>query len=308
MPCVRRVRKPGFTLIELLVVMAIIAILIGLLLPAVQKVREAAYRMKCSNNLKQIGLAVHNYELTNGTLPPAWTPDRGGGTFGTDYGVINRGRPNETIPITGTLHFLILPYIEQNNLYELAKNTPTTYHCATTGVPDTIVNVFLCPVDATLNSNKQRSNYASANYAGNMMVFDPKGPGNVSQGMPNGTSNTVIFTERYKQCAPSWGGYTGPAWAMHPAFVGHGWDTPVYGFHEAGMGYDPSFDGGTGFPFQVAPAPAACDWRVTQGGHTATMQAGLGDGSVRTVRQSLTVATWQQANDPRLRQPLGSDW
>jgi len=308
------VRKPGFTLIELLVVMAIIAILIGLLLPAVQKVREAAYRMKCTNNLKQIGLGVHNYELTNGLLPPAWIPDQGGGTGNTNYGVINPGTQQQTIPITGTIHFLILPYIEQDNLYQKARNSATTYNASTSGVPDTIVQIYLCPVDASLNSNKQRYGYASTNYSANLMVFDPKGPGNVIQGMPNGTSNTVIFTERYKHCAPDWGGVTDPAWAMHPAYVGHGWDTPVHGWHDynAYIGgfpqYDPSYDGGVGFAFQVSPTPQACDWRVSQGAHTGVMNALLGDGSVRGVRGSLTVGTWVQANNPKLRQPLGSDW
>src|SRR5438067_10763680 len=95
-----RKNRKGFTLIELLVVIAIIAILIGLLLPAVQKVREAAARAQCSNNVKQLSLACHNYESANGTLPP--------------YSVATAAQ-------YGSAHYLLLPFIEQDNLFRQAN-------------------------------------------------------------------------------------------------------------------------------------------------------------------------------------------
>src|SRR5882724_6200551 len=101
-------RRPGFTLIELLVVIAIIAVLVGLLLPAVQKVREAAARMQCNNNLKQIGLANANYESSFQKFAP------GKNRFSS----------------TGTLAYL-LPYMEQNNLYNLIPSSITQIHPST---------------------------------------------------------------------------------------------------------------------------------------------------------------------------------
>jgi prepilin-type N-terminal cleavage/methylation domain-containing protein len=98
------VKRRGFTLIELLVVIAIIGILIALLLPAVQKVREAANRVKCANNLKQIGLAVHNYDSTFQTFPPGAGPLF---TIDTDYADYSRA----------SVQALLLPYIEQANKY-----------------------------------------------------------------------------------------------------------------------------------------------------------------------------------------------
>ncbi|HEX4591877.1 MAG TPA: DUF1559 domain-containing protein, partial [Gemmataceae bacterium] len=136
-PLIRR----GFTLIELLVVIAIIAVLIGLLLPAVQKVRESAMRLKCANNLKQIGLALHNYESTNRKFPPA-------GTY-----------PAATTSAdVWSIHSIILPYIEQNNIYTAAGKDASNQ-------ASQIIPILICPTDGSLNSNLQRYNYASTSYS-----------------------------------------------------------------------------------------------------------------------------------------------
>jgi prepilin-type N-terminal cleavage/methylation domain-containing protein len=280
-------RWRGFTLIELLVVIAIIAILIGLLLPAVQKVREAAARMTCSNNLHQLSLAVHDYASANtDKVPPIY------------------GAPPQ-FTAYGSLHFYLLPYVEQDNIFKLAGTNSANQQSAQ-------IKIYVCPSDPTGpgNVDPRHTTWASTSYAGNVCVFLPPSPGTIVSSMPDGTSNTVIFAERYKQCSPSWGGHTEPVWAANNASTPNGlWAVSGFGWNTAlGNGYRPDFNGERGFAFQTAPAPAACDWYVLQGAHTGVMNAALGDGSVRGVGTGISVATWRSACDPKDGIPLGSNW
>jgi len=219
-------------------VIAIIAILIGLLLPAVQKVREAAARSKSSNNIKQISLAVHSYNDANNTkLPPL-----------TDVGA--------GAPIGAGLYsffFNILPYVEQDNVYKIfTKATPSSYYTAVStpnfpqgGAAMQVIQTFLSPADSTASSgavnpsvagssqgtpptgyqSSWTGSYATTSYAANGQVF-----GSNSGGLPrtfvDGTSNTIMIAERFQICTPGsgtnpvynlWGvGFWGP---QMPAFA-----------------------------------------------------------------------------------------
>jgi prepilin-type N-terminal cleavage/methylation domain-containing protein/prepilin-type processing-associated H-X9-DG protein len=315
-------RCRGFTLIELLVVIAIIAVLIGLLLPAVQKVREAASRAQCQNNLHQMSIAVQNCsDVNRGDMPCALGDYPRGALTGVRCSAAN---PNFNSAFGGVL-FHLLPYIEQDNLYKqcVCANghgydvEQGVLPASAGGVMQNIVQTYLCPSDPTLNNGF--TGWASAgSYVFNGMIFqaDWRGYSKFPAFIQDGTSNTILFSETYAMAnAPA--GYNGDAtlwWWDYNSF-----QTPKNSNGDCGpLNYiGPNFTplitpsqvycGTNTTPWSWGGKVSVCMCRATSP-HPGGVNVAMGDGSVRNVTGSISGSTWYAACTPNAGDLLGSDW
>jgi prepilin-type N-terminal cleavage/methylation domain-containing protein len=255
----RSISRRGFTLVELLVVIAIIAVLIGLLLPAIQRVREAAARLSSMNNLKQISLACQNFASEN----VGYMPDADGMNWATKT--------------TGmSLYITLLPYLDQSQIQDRILAGAANQEWRS----DYVIPTLISPADPTT-----RPGQAICSYPANGQVF--RNRPNLNR-IPDGTSLTILFAEHYGYDCGNTIFYWGHAFDFETGLTIRS-RAPTFADPKFGdvvpvtTGSPPvSLSSRSGATFQVNPKLADCDPKVAQTRHSG-MLVGMGDGSVRTL-------------------------
>jgi type II secretory pathway pseudopilin PulG len=259
--------RRAFTRVELLVLVALSAVLAGVLLPAILRADADADRLRCQNNLKDLGIAVHNCNDTYAKLPPAV------GSF-------------PAANSDGTVQFYLLPFVEQEELFKDGADGAGGFSVWSKGVYNKPVTNFLCPADASGGDAHLFMDWlATSSYASNYLVF-AQGGARIPASFPDGTSNTILFAERFQICNQS------PcAWA----YSGETEWAPTFAYSSVAK-------------FQTQPAQAQCNPALAQGIHPGGIEVGIADGSARTVANSITPQTWYYACCPNDGMVLGPDW
>lgn len=336
--------RQAFTLIELLVVIAIIAILVALLLPAIQKVRESAARTQCQNNLKQIILATHNFCNNNGSRIP--DANRNSPSFVPQGGTVAITVNNINALIS------ILPYMEQNSLFDTiisginsagAVSTTATNAYDVMVFPSAsqklsrhaVIKAYQCPSDYGITASgmsRFNGDWAAGSYAVNWQLFGTPGSGTSTSvtkinTIKDGTSNTAMFAEKMGACQraefqyntsttlspmpPS--GNIGTLWA-HP-IANNDWGAQFAcnnpGWLPANTPYMANWDK----PPMSQPSLTRngngltqCDVSRPTAGHAGGTNVGMADGSVRFVAQGVTPASWLAAIMPEDGVNPGNDF
>jgi prepilin-type N-terminal cleavage/methylation domain-containing protein len=294
----------GFTLIELLVAIAIIAILIALLVPAVQKIRETANRIQCANNEKQLMLAIHSYAgAHNGKLPPS-----------NFYQVVNPATGNAA---EGSAFYATLAFYEQQNVFnQCTQDIANPGYLTAQWIP---LPIHVCPTDPTISNGigSVSPNYATGNYALNLALFGANGTFNIKGAcapygignIPDGASNTIGMVEA-SGCFPGYPDVdpqTGTTesymvwWCpAYPNTFGPYWPNPDE------LPGQPNYSGTFPLP-QIGLIAMQMNPNLCQCYHNV-MNVALMDGSVRTVAATISAQTWTSALIPNDGRPLGADW
>jgi prepilin-type N-terminal cleavage/methylation domain-containing protein len=286
-----RKSRAGFTLIELLVVIAIIAILIALLLPAIQKVREAAMRTQCISNLKQLGIAAHSCVDANKRLPPVntWFP----GTSGS---------PNRQ----GSVMYHLLPFMEQVAQWNQTAPGNASSGTAAYTMP---IGVLLCPADP----NPRPANVAICNYSPNGAVFGATAGGDYSPALiPDGSSNTLLFAERRMLTSSNTSTWHGVSQASGAWVQDTGRTTNLAGYF--------FFTRASNF-LAAGATPNSGPTATWHGNHYGGIAVVLADGGVffkgdplsdatgvNALAVTATSKTWYNASCPVDGKPLLADW
>jgi len=334
----RRRQRLGFTLIELLVVIAIIAVLMGLLLPAIQKVREAASRTKCQSQMRQLAIALHSHHDQKGSFPPLW------GWMGV---------ANTNGSIYGNVFYHMLPYMEEVGTFELGLGTVAaaagSYHQDNPDVATAAgrprgqpIKIFQCPSDITMvptGMAQYNTDWGSSSYGFNALVFANPAPdtngaiqpnvtyAKLPDSIPDGTSKTLLFTDKLVNCSgKNMAATTATSWnnlAMidqnnpYPPMISYFRmpGQPAFNFtNNTTVGSTSTISGGStndvngldSLPLFNPTQP--CDPTRPSSSHYGVINVVMCDGSAKSVSKGVSGPSWWAASTPRSRDLIGGDF